>query len=231
MLLRQLLTILLYQVLDQVTMYSDDVFQPVRFEDDSAGNGLADMDWRRRECTESTTQSQIVDTIVRGMSSGVSPYSSARVHNPMDEAGDDEQEEAAEDSRYKGQWDVSSQADEVAAVLEPPSPSLDAVGTIEGTPSAQPLPTAICPEEVLEYWVGGDWKKNFREKWFTTLGSSQRAAVDREISTKFSTLLMQAGPHAFANLRLVCTLASCRRRQRTPFLREERRSTGVCTHD
>lgn len=48
------------------------------------------------------------------------------------------------------------------------------------------------PDDVLLYWFGGDWRKNFQGKWFTRAGSPQRAAVDRDITEKFSSLLMAA---------------------------------------
>jgi hypothetical protein len=51
---------------------------------------------------------------------------------------------------------------------------------LEGTPG---------PSDVLEYWFGGDWRKNFQTKWFTRAGSPQQAAIDRDVAEQFSRLL------------------------------------------
>ena len=48
----------------------------------------------------------------------------------------------------------------------------------------------LGPSDVLEYWFGGDWRKNFQNKWFTRAGSPQRAAIDRDVAERFSHLLV-----------------------------------------
>ena len=47
------------------------------------------------------------------------------------------------------------------------------------------------PNEVLEYWFGGDQREQYRRKWFCS-NREEQLSIDEEITRRFGDLLREA---------------------------------------